>query len=465
MNGYNLLYDWVLLAEFAAGSLAVLFYGSAYAVGHFFDFSTKRAIEYLGWFWNFGLKPIARQPYRRITADLPMIRTIIRSLRNALESERLTDGAIAERNADIRGLTATDPGIDRALQASVAWLCRAQDKSASDDGGVARDFSLIEGWNSSYPETTGYIVPTLIGYANLTGDLEIRRRARTMLDWLVSIQFPDGGFQGSVIGAEPVIPVTFNTGQILLGLVSGTEEFGDEFREPMRRAADWLVATQDEDGCWRSHRSPFTEPTDKAYETHVSWGLFEAARLEPNSGYASAAVANIRWALSLQNENGWFRDCCLTEPEHPLTHTIGYVLRGVIEAYRFSQESEFLAAAHRTADALLGTQRPDGALPGRLDENWAGTVEWTCLTGNVQIAACWLILFEYTGDERYREAAEAANRFVRRTMNFGGPPDTNGAVKGSFPVSGGYCTYEYPNWAAKFLIDSLLLEKGLQQKA
>jgi hypothetical protein len=221
------------------------------------------------------------------------------------------------------------------------------------------------------------------------------------------------------------------------------------------------VATQDEDGCWRSHRSPFTEPTDKAYETHVSWGLFEAARLEPESDYARAALANIEWALSLQNENGWFRDCCLTEPEHPLTHTLGYVLRGVIEAYRFSRKQQFLDASVRTADALMGAMRPDGDLPGRLDEDWKGTVDWTCLTGNVQIAACWLILFEHTGDRRYLEAAVAANSFVRRTMRVDAPPETRGAVKGSFPVSGDYCAYEYPNWAAKFLIDSLLLEKSL----
>jgi hypothetical protein len=389
-----------------------------------------------------------------------MLRTIIRSLRNALETDRLTDLAIAEREADLLGVPNDDPGIERTLAESIAWLGRAQDCSLSEDGGVARDFSLIEGWNSSYPETTGYIVPTLINYAKLTGDEAIRIRARLMLDWLVSIQFPDGGFQGSVIGAEPVIPVTFNTGQILLGLASGTDEFGNGYREPMKRAADWLVATQDADGCWRSHRSPFAEPTDKAYETHVSWGLFEAARVEANSGYADAAIANIRWALSLQNSNGWFRDCCLSEPETPLTHTIGYVLRGVIEAYRFTRENEYLMASVRTANALVGALRPEGDLPGRLDANWNGTVDWTCLTGNVQIAACWFMLYDITGDVRYRNAAVSANRFVRRTILVDGPDEQRGAVKGSFPVSGDYCPYEYPNWAAKFLIDSLLLEKN-----
>ncbi len=349
----------------------------------------------------------------------------------------------------------------QVIRESVAWIGRAQDNSASNDGGVARDFSLLTGWNSSYPETTGYIIPTLINYAKLKNDETTLLRAKRMLNWLVSIQFPDGGFQGSVIGAAPEIPVTFNTGQILLGLASGTEEFGDEYREPMRRAANWLVRTQDDDGCWRKHRSPFTDPTDKAYETHVSWGLFEAARLEPESDYARSAIANIKWALSLQTDNGWFENCCLSEPEQPLTHTLGYVLRGVIEAYRFTNDEIFLDASLKTADSLLTALRDDGSLPGRLDSDWKGTVSWSCLTGNVQIAACWLLLFKYTDNAKYRDAALAANKFVCRTVNLDGRPEIRGAVKGSFPVSGDYCAYEYPNWAAKFLVDSLLMEKAI----
>lgn len=432
---------------------------------YIFDFSSERTLEFLRRFTPKRMESATLRPVYRLVSDRAMIRTIIRSLRTALDPERLTEAAIVERDTDLKGLRSDDPGIDRTMAESIAWIGRAQDHSSSNDGGVARDYSLIDEWNSSYPETTGYIIPTMISYAKITGDSQARERAKRMLDWVVSIQFGDGGFQGSVIGAEPVIPVTFNTGQILLGLAAGTDEFGDEYREPMRRAANWLVATQDDDGCWRSYRSPFTEPTDKAYETHVSWGLFEAARLEPDADYAKAALANIGWALSLQNDNGWFRDCCLSEPEHPLTHTIGYVLRGVIEALRFSGDEEYLRASMKTADALIETMRPDGDLPGRLDNNWRGTVDWTCLTGNVQIAACWLLLYQHTGDRRYLDAAAAANRFVRRTVRLDGPPEVRGAVKGSFPVSGGYCTYEYPNWAAKFLVDSLLLERSILSEA
>ena len=36
-----------------------------------------------------------------------------------------------------------------------------------------------------------------------------------------------------------------------------------------------------------------------------------------------------------------------------------------------------------------------------------------------------------------------------------------GGVKGSFPVDGGYGTYEYLNWAAKFTIDANVKELAL----
>lgn len=340
----------------------------------------------------------------------------------------------------------------------MAWLGRAQDSSSTNDGGVARHYSLIDGWGPSYPETTGYIIPTMLAYAHLKNDEALRQRARRMLDWLLAIQLPEGGFQAGTVDAKPVVPTTFNTGQILLGLACGVQEFGDRYREPLRRAAEWLVKTQDPDGCWRKHPSPFAEPGEKAYETHVAWGLMEAARVENSREYGDAALANVRWALQQQQENGWFAKCCLSDYTQPLTHTIGYTLRGIVEAYRFSKEPSFLQAARKTADGLLSALKLDGFLPGRLDHQWHGTVSWACLTGTVQIAHCWLLLYEVTDDVRYRNAAVRANRYVRGTMNLTGSLGIRGGIKGSFPVDGGYGTYEYLNWACKFFVDAQVLE-------
>lgn len=392
-----------------------------------------------------------------------MLRSLVKRGKALIENLQLPDVAKKERQRDHRGLPDRDPGIDRVVETGALWLAAAQDCSASHDGGVARNFSLLKGWVTSYPETSGYIVPTMIELAKRGVASDSRDRARRVLDWLVSIQFREGGFQAGRIEAQPRVPVTFNTGQILLGLAAGVAEFGDIYRDAMSRAADWLVSTQDADGCWRRHPTPFAEPGEKTYETHVAWGLLEAERLSAGRGYGAAALANTRWALTQQRDNGWLAQCCLTDPTQPLTHTLGYALRGIAEAYRFSDDRFFLNAAVKTADGLLSALRDDGYLPGRLRSDWTGAVAWACLTGSVQIAHSWLMLYQYTGNVRYRDAAFAANRYVRRSVNVDGPPEIRGGVKGSFPVNGSYGAYEYLNWACKFCIDSNLLEKDIRR--
>ena len=328
-----------------------------------------------------------------------------------------------------------DPGIDTVVDACADWLRTAQDRSASCDGGVAAHYGLIGDWSKSYPETSGYIVPTLLAYARLRGDEDARDRARRVLDWLVRNQLPEGGFRGGLAHARPIVSATFNTGQILLGLVAGHREFGC-FREPLIRAADWLVATQDADGCWRAHPSPFARAGDKVYDTHVAWSLFEADRVAPGH-YASAAMANVRWALTHQRSNGFLDNCCLNDRFRPLTHTLGYALRGFLEAFRASGDATLLPASRLTADALLGCLDADGFLPGRLSRDWHGAADWSCLVGTCQVAHCWLALYQVTGEVRYLEAGQRANAFVRRTVAVDGPASGSGRGQGFASVRRG----------------------------
>jgi len=390
---------------------------------------------------------------------------LLRSIKSRFTPEPpLPQRAVEELQADRRGVPETDPGCQAVINACVDWLCAAQDNSASADGGVARDFSLVKGWATSYPETTGYIIPTMIGMADRRKDDALHARARRMLDWCVAIQFPEGGFQGGKINSTPRVPVTFNTGQILLGLSAGAKAYGDEkYLQAMHRAAAWLRDTQDADGCWRKHPTPFAQPGEKAYETHVSWGLFEAERVASGHGYGDAGLRQVDWALTKQQPNGWFASNCLSDPAHPLTHTIGYVLRGVLEGHLLSGRADLLAAAARTGDSLVKVIGADGYLAARLDRDFRPAADFVCLTGSVQIAHCLFILYQLTGEQRYLDAGKRATRFVRRTVWLGGPLDTRGGVKGSFPVNGDYGQWEYLNWAAKFCIDANLLEQELPQ--
>ena len=383
------------------------------------------------------------------------------TLRQALNEWQLPQSAKRARAGDRQGLPATDPGCDAVIEAGCRWLGEAQDHSTTRDGGFARDFSLINGWSSSYPETSGYIVPTLIDQAKALSKPDLRDRARRCLDWLVAIQFPEGGFQGGKVDQLPRVPVTFNTGQILLGLAAGAAHLDRaRYLEPMERAARWLAETQDPDGCWRKHPTPFGGTGEKVYETHVSWGLFEAARVSPDKGFGEAGLKQVRWALTKQHDNGWFESNCLDTPEAPLTHTIGYALRGVVEAHLWSHDGELLRAACRTAEGILTAVAPDGRLAGRLDARWRPGADYVCLTGSTQIAHSLFLLTRLTNDARYRDAGLRLNKYVRRAVNVLGDPNMAGGVKGSFPVDGEYGRYQYLNWACKFLIDSCVEEKA-----
>lgn len=349
-----------------------------------------------------------------------------------------------------------------AIERIMDWLCRAQDHSATKDGGVARDFSLIDGWAASYPETTGYIIPTFLSEARQGYREDLASRAQRMTDWLLSIQFENGAFQGGKVTQSPVVPVTFNTGQILIGLAAAAQVFErSDYMDAMHKAASWLRDTQDEDGAWRAFATPYAAPGDKAYETHVSWGLFEAERVVPGHGYGDAGLKQVRWALDLQRENGWFDHCCLNDPKRPLTHTLGYVLRGVLEAYRLSNDDLYLEAGLRTARALEKKLKKNGQLAGRFYANWKKAVPWVCMTGTAQISSCWMMLYEWTGDEALLEASKRANKFLRTTLILDGSDGVRGGIRGSYPVSGDYGRWEFLNWAAKFTVDALRQEENL----
>ncbi len=381
-----------------------------------------------------------------------------------LEHQQMPAPAKAVRKRDLSGIERPDNGPEATIRASLDWLMMAQAHSATGDDGAARDYSHTTGWAASYPETSGYIVPTMLAQAELLGDDALRDGARRMLDWLVSIQFEDGGFQGGTIGQVPCVPVTFNTGQILMGLAAGFRVFGEAYGPAMRKAADFLATSQDEDGCWRSHRTPFATPDDKAYETHVSWGLFEAARAEENALWSNAAMSQVDWALTCQKANGWMSDCCLSKPDAPLTHTLGYALRGIIEAYEFSKQERYLTAAQKLGGALVGCLGEDGYLCGRFDTAWRDSADWVCMTGTAQVAHCWLMLSTIDDSRDYRDAAGRALKYLRHRIDVDGPEETRGAVAGSFPIHGDYVPYGYPNWAAKFYIDAqqLALDLGVE---
>ena len=345
------------------------------------------------------------------------------------------------------------------LQAAAEWLTRAQD--ATGCGGVSAYYDATKRqWAGAYPETTGYIIPTFLRYAEFSGHAEYRERAIRMAEWETAIQLPEGGVRAGTMDATQIAPTIFNTGQVLFGWLSAWQQTQDaRLHDSAVRAADWLVAAQDPDGAWRRYASPFAAHGLNTYNTRVAFALARASQVLQEPRYLDAAVRNVQWALAQMRPNGWLENNDLEDNERPLTHTIAYATRGMLEVGLIAGNDAFVEAAARVARAVARTQRHDGALPGRLDSAWRAASRWTCVTGNAQMAIIWQRLARETGERSWLPAAEDANRFNLSIQNLAAADGgVRGALPGSHPRSGDYMRNRYPNWAAKFCMDALMLQ-------
>jgi len=380
----------------------------------------------------------------------------------------LNPAALGERWREWLGGYPEDPEHEPHLVAAIEWLVRAQD--TTPDGGVSRGFSLAwrayfgcRGWQPPYPETTGYIIPTLYGAARRLGRADLAARAERAARWEIEIQLPTGAVRGGVIG-EPESPAVFNTGQVLLGWLAAFEQTGQSgFADAARRAACYLVATLDSDGHWRRGNSQFARADSTLYNTRTAWALAEAGARLNDGGFTDAAARSLRAAAQLQAQNGWLPSCCLTDPKQPLLHTLAYAIRGLLEGGRVLGEPRLLHAAERAADALRAAVRADGWMSGRYRSDWSPAARWSCLTGQAQMANNWIRLAEITGDPKWLEPVPAVLRFLKRTQNRSSrEPGLRGGIKGAWPVGGDYGAYEVLNWATKFFSDALMRHEAIE---
>ena len=98
--------------------------------------------------------------------------------------------------------------------AALTWLRRSIEVTGGQ--GSSHSWSPLFGWQKAYPETTGYLIETLLDYAELKQDDSLRELSLQCANWLVSTQLPSGAFPGLLAGSKE--PSVFNTAMILFGL-------------------------------------------------------------------------------------------------------------------------------------------------------------------------------------------------------------------------------------------------------
>jgi hypothetical protein len=348
----------------------------------------------------------------------------------------------------------TKRSSEETLCALLRWMLHAQ----GSDGGIAAYYSLLTGYSESYPEVTGYIVPTLYNLARATGDDRCAAAAEHATRWLLSLQKSTGAFPGGLHGAKEQASV-FNTGQILQGLVRAhAETKRREILQAAIFAGDWLVEMQQADGSWSGPGA--YQARAHTYYSMVAWSLAELSARAGDDKYGNAAERNLNWVLSHWRPSGWFDGINLRG--HPnYLHFIAYVLQGVLECSRLRRRDDAMQKIANSAWVLLRRFENNKYLPGAYENDFKSGAQFTCLTGNAQMSCVWLRLFEMTDDLRYLNAALKMNEMLKRLISTAGQRGIDGGVSGSYPVWGAYQPLRYISWGCKFFADALMLEQQL----
>jgi len=332
------------------------------------------------------------------------------------------------------------------------WLLASERKS----GGSAAHATPFLGWSRAYPETTGYIIPSLLDLGDRLHDARAEPAARRFGHWLLSIQDDEGYWRGGLYPySSSSSSSVFNTGQILFGLARlAARDPSGPWIDAAQRGSDWLIGGLDSCGIWTGGHYRGHQP---AYYTHVAWPMLEYAAVAGDDKAAMAAGLVLDGVLDRCLANGAIEGWGFDTEKPSFTHTIAYTLQGLLESAKITGHARWRQATLAPMERLRRAgELSGGRLPGSFDLDFRPDKSFECPTGSAQIALCCLRLYEQDGDLRWLNlACKLADR-LGGVQTRGISEAQRGAIPGSVPFWGPYMRFRSPNWAAKFTADAML---------
>lgn len=276
------------------------------------------------------------------------------------------------------------------------------------------------GLRRSYPEVTGYYIPTLIkwGYKDL---------AIQYAKYLVSIQKEDGSWYDT----ENAAPYVFDSAQILKGLLA-VRDLYPAVDASIQKGCEWIISNVQESGrlttpdtsCWGEGRA-----CSELIHLYCLSPLIEAGKRYQKDSYIEIAQK----VLAYYKTNHYEKIMNFTF----LSHFYAYVMEALLDLGEDAMVREAMAKV-----ACL--QEENGMVPAYCD------VHWVCSTGLFQFALVWFRL----GGE-WREAGEKAFEYACKLQN------PSGGWYGSYPTDQSLTENNdyFPNseisWAVKYYLDAL----------
>ena len=358
---------------------------------------------------------------------------------------------------------------DAYLTAVVDWVGRAQD--AWPGGGVSSRYDLrARRFLTPYPETTGYLIPSMLDVSRRRGDAAPADRCRRAADWLVRRQAADGsvdcGFTDESAPADERVVILFDCGAILQGFVAMYQHTrADVYATAAARLAQFLVDRQRPGGDWNEL---LYLPYFGSHNALVAYALIAAGKALNRVDFVESGMKCLDAIRPNILSNGFIKGCHFTASPtgtsaflQPLAYTVeGFFRSGVL-----LNRDDYLDAAAVTLRKLQRRFEIDRAmLASHYDEQWRPASQYSALDADCQIAMLWFLLSQASGDLRFANSALKMMDLIRGRIDMTTSHDgVRGGVPGSFPIQGDNQRHTCINWAAKYFIDASLLELELRR--
>lgn len=291
------------------------------------------------------------------------------------------------------------------------------EKNSVPNKGVRPQFELSDRFNDiAYPEVTGYFIPTLINWG-------YREKAIQWAKWLLSIQHQDGSWYDYT----DCDPYTFDTGQILKGLIAVYKIApSEELKSSILRGADYILSMQEENGnlTTASKKYWYEGVTTELIHLYCLKPLTEISELFGDNKYKECAERALKFYTTECKDK--------LVDFHTLSHFYAYMIEALIDMGEVDLAKEAM-------DNVAKIQKKNGFIPAYKN------VKWTCSTGLFQFAICWYKLGEKVkADKTFDYACSLQTR--------------NGGWLGSYGKGAGYIQHAEISWASKYFLDALKLK-------
>lgn len=233
----------------------------------------------------------------------------------------------------------------------------------------------------SYPEVTGYYIPTLIRWG-------YRELAISYAKWLCFIQKKDGSWYDT-LDEDPYI---FDSAQILKGLIAVREIYPDitQVDETIKRGCNWILNCMTEEGQLKTpSEAAWGNIANELIHIYCLSPLKQAAVLYNEQRYQEAASRSLNYYKQyFYNEIVNFS---------MLSHFYAYVVEAMLDM----GEIEIASEAMKNMENF---QKESGAVPAYRD------VDWVCSTGLFQLSMIWFRLGDLgRGNKAFEYACRLQN--------------------------------------------------------